>query len=758
MERRKFIIGAGALGAGLSTAIGTGAFTSVEAERSFDIGTAGDQSAYVSLEAAQSSNGGQYVSTNGGLLTVTLDSLNNDAVTRVEQLFTIQNEGSQAVNVYLEDASDAVSFVSSGSTIEGASNSVELTVGEQVVVGLVVDTLSNDVEQGSLIDTVTVHATADDPSPGATTGVAEFNRIVTGVTGDNGPRNFETLTGALEAATAGDSIGLDNGITIDEPIRVDTPGVTIAGMQGGTTITTGDVFDVPTAALRVTQPGVTIQDVTVATDLSDAASDTNVASGIRVEADGVTIANSAVNRNNATDSRQYGQPSIYMVNADGSVVTGNSVENGSIGVIESGNLVVSNNTIDTSSTEGIWLWDGGNISSNAVNGAPDDVRVANTEFDVVGNEVRNFNAGESGSRAVKFVQQPDGINGESDVREQLASLLSENDIDSALIDDQTGTKLTDDIDSGASFSGVQSAIDRATADGVATLDGDNFAVSEGPLTVTSSVRGLGGQPTIEYNGGYPDSPGLLVENDDLDISGVQFNLNGIGPDGSNDLKITGGQPLLQINGAGARVRNTEFRVVGRFDGGPGFADVVGRGSAAGADKIVFENIEVVRELEDGTIPANPAEGSSGQFWLSSANLFRDTEFNSHGEPRTFILRDSTFRGGVKIDAHPAADANQRIEIVDNTFENAPIGESIQPSGTGDIVIENNQFDYKMNLGQGGQVDNNAKFKFAAIPETVNGKTVSTAADVAGEVAAANNDAATLVLGNETATAGDYNEV
>ncbi|MFC7138105.1 hypothetical protein ACFQRB_19770 [Halobaculum litoreum] len=73
MDRRKFIIGVGALGAGTSAALGTGAFTSVEANRSFEVATAGDAGAYLRLEAVPGSANAGYVSTEDGTLSVTLD-------------------------------------------------------------------------------------------------------------------------------------------------------------------------------------------------------------------------------------------------------------------------------------------------------------------------------------------------------------------------------------------------------------------------------------------------------------------------------------------------------------------------------------------------------------------------------------------------------------------------------------------------------------------------------------------------------------
>jgi len=49
MERRKFIIGAGALATGASAAVGTGAFTSASASRSVTVEVSGDQNATIGL-------------------------------------------------------------------------------------------------------------------------------------------------------------------------------------------------------------------------------------------------------------------------------------------------------------------------------------------------------------------------------------------------------------------------------------------------------------------------------------------------------------------------------------------------------------------------------------------------------------------------------------------------------------------------------------------------------------------------------------
>lgn len=51
MERRSFVIGLGALSTGSAAALGTGAFSSVEAERSVSVSLAEDANAYLALES-----------------------------------------------------------------------------------------------------------------------------------------------------------------------------------------------------------------------------------------------------------------------------------------------------------------------------------------------------------------------------------------------------------------------------------------------------------------------------------------------------------------------------------------------------------------------------------------------------------------------------------------------------------------------------------------------------------------------------------
>jgi len=176
---------------GLVTA--TGAFTTVQAERTAEIGVAGDSSALLQLQGSGTANAQEYVTTNNGQLGLDLQNVNLDAETDINDTFTITNQGSQTVGVWItradtqdnngdDDLADTVAFYnpdghggtqlggndvtpsSSGTavprTITDESNAVNLDPGESLTVSIYINV--GDVgTQEDLIDTVTVHADAD---------------------------------------------------------------------------------------------------------------------------------------------------------------------------------------------------------------------------------------------------------------------------------------------------------------------------------------------------------------------------------------------------------------------------------------------------------------------------------------------------------------------------------------------------------------------------------------------------------------------
>ena len=104
MERRKFVIGAGALATGSAAAMGTGAFSSVDADRSISVGIESDDNAYLRLEETS-----EYASgTSDGTLELDFtnngegDGFNAEAYTIIEETFKISNQGTDPVRIYID--------------------------------------------------------------------------------------------------------------------------------------------------------------------------------------------------------------------------------------------------------------------------------------------------------------------------------------------------------------------------------------------------------------------------------------------------------------------------------------------------------------------------------------------------------------------------------------------------------------------------------------------------------------------------------
>ncbi|MFB6179013.1 MAG: hypothetical protein ABEI77_04735 [Halorientalis sp.] len=117
MERRKFLIGAGSLAAGSAAAMGTGAFTSVQADRSVSVNVAKDSNALLALKKTTDNKNKDYAKTtssneikidisgSNGNLSEGPSGLNQDAETRIFDIFTIQNQGTQPAVVWVPPGS-----------------------------------------------------------------------------------------------------------------------------------------------------------------------------------------------------------------------------------------------------------------------------------------------------------------------------------------------------------------------------------------------------------------------------------------------------------------------------------------------------------------------------------------------------------------------------------------------------------------------------------------------------------------------------
>ena len=166
MGRKGKLFGLLAVFAAIGLVTASGAFTTVSAERTASVNVAGDSSALLALEPADTPNGDEYAGTSNDQLEIELatenaEGVNPNAVTEIDSVFRITNQGSQPVNVSISDNSssdnsDAVTFHNGSTNLE--SGGKDIGTGESIIVSIRVDTTETDGT--SLIDEITITAEA----------------------------------------------------------------------------------------------------------------------------------------------------------------------------------------------------------------------------------------------------------------------------------------------------------------------------------------------------------------------------------------------------------------------------------------------------------------------------------------------------------------------------------------------------------------------------------------------------------------------
>ena len=161
--------------------VATGAFTGMTAERTADITLAGDASALLGIAPYPGPNGAYVLDSDGDgayelVLDAVMEGVNTNAITLISDVFTLTNNGTQAVTVSIESVGDYSGAVSFGDLEEG----VPLPVGSQVPVSLSIDT--RGLPAGTtVIESIIIRAGAGTDSPW----VANAYAPVLSVIGDN---------------------------------------------------------------------------------------------------------------------------------------------------------------------------------------------------------------------------------------------------------------------------------------------------------------------------------------------------------------------------------------------------------------------------------------------------------------------------------------------------------------------------------------------------------------------------------------------
>jgi hypothetical protein len=166
-SRRSVLIGLGGLVAGGGALIGTGAFTTVEAQRTVNVSTTGDGSAFLGLAAARD-NGG-FVDDSGDTVIIDLDGgdaadnadgtgINQRAETTFRNLVTVTNNGTQSITSLSltmdvsdddDDVVEADTFEFTVSPSDGNGNQDTVSNGSNILTG---NNVSSSLSSGSSIN------------------------------------------------------------------------------------------------------------------------------------------------------------------------------------------------------------------------------------------------------------------------------------------------------------------------------------------------------------------------------------------------------------------------------------------------------------------------------------------------------------------------------------------------------------------------------------------------------------------------------
>ena len=181
MERRKFVIGLGALAAGGTAAVGSGAFSATEASRDLSVHVASDSSGYLKFrDTLHNDNNDIYADIEENQLQISFDNngygdgVNENSVNYFHDVFGIGNQGTEKVKVWFEindeQLKNHIDFYPQGETdnsIVGEENAHDpghdghTAVGESFEVGVKIDLSNSEKSAGDVLGgegAITVHA------------------------------------------------------------------------------------------------------------------------------------------------------------------------------------------------------------------------------------------------------------------------------------------------------------------------------------------------------------------------------------------------------------------------------------------------------------------------------------------------------------------------------------------------------------------------------------------------------------------------
>ncbi|MGM0387209.1 hypothetical protein [Natrinema limicola] len=174
-NRKNVLISLGLIVAISGAALGSGAFTSVEADRGVTVNTAGDADAFLAITPGDGYGGNGYISNDSSEGAMTFDlgdedsetnssgqGFNQNATTNITSLIQLENQGNNAITVGFENADTPSNTttvdVDQGTVTFEIEDSPDLETGETANVSVSVNT-SAEPTTVSDSPSVTIYAT-----------------------------------------------------------------------------------------------------------------------------------------------------------------------------------------------------------------------------------------------------------------------------------------------------------------------------------------------------------------------------------------------------------------------------------------------------------------------------------------------------------------------------------------------------------------------------------------------------------------------
>jgi len=185
MNRRGFLVGIAGVTVGVSSTLGTAAFSNTQVNRSISVSIENDENAYLRLSDTVVGIGDVHSSFRNGMITFTFGEvdgaigagLGEESRYRFPGVFVAENQGTKTVHLYGEYAEDAVETIQllQSSQVNEVSDNSEgterpitkdhpsdpLEPGDTILVGLLIDTSGTDIGTVETSVKITAKATED---------------------------------------------------------------------------------------------------------------------------------------------------------------------------------------------------------------------------------------------------------------------------------------------------------------------------------------------------------------------------------------------------------------------------------------------------------------------------------------------------------------------------------------------------------------------------------------------------------------------